>query len=244
MRAKFINEKFSEDSDPIHDMGIGVFAKHNFKTEQEILNWFWLVLPVIFGGKIPEDIIYNTVDPGFLKEKYWDKYLNYLHKYIYLNGKEYNPQWEFNNAIHNALIRKGYKLYPSFEKEFKNSHYKDKNYLKINESLNEKFTEYSDPVQDMNIGDIHRFQKEYDIIKTKSRKQMSMYFFNNDYILAASEVIRAMLKNALDNKKIIYNKNYWPNIFLRAKKIFHINEYGDKIVKEYFKKKFNIDIEI
>jgi hypothetical protein len=34
MRAKFVNEKFKEDTDPIHDMGIGLPVRYNLTIKE------------------------------------------------------------------------------------------------------------------------------------------------------------------------------------------------------------------
>ena len=64
-----INEKFTEDSDPISDMGIGIDKKRTFKTTSELTNWVYKHLAHILGtDKIPDDIIQDPTH--YLKKQY------------------------------------------------------------------------------------------------------------------------------------------------------------------------------
>jgi len=156
---EYINEKFTDESDPVHDMGIGVNVKRNFKTEKELLQFVWDILPAIFGGSIPEDILYNIKDTGFFKDySVWSKVENYVHKYITLNNNDYFFTWDINNAFHNALMRKGFKISKAKIEYWKQPQFKDNPRYEINESLNEKFTEESDPIQDLGIGTMNKIR--------------------------------------------------------------------------------------
>jgi hypothetical protein len=134
----YINEKFTEDSDPIKDMGIGVFYVHNFKSRKQILNWLIYVLPNILETKqIPNDVINSEESrrsEGFFKKEYYTKILRYFDKYILLNGgsRGFDPGL-YCKDLYYRLLHMGYPK-------------------GIKESLYEKFTEDSDPIHDMNIG--------------------------------------------------------------------------------------------
>jgi len=142
---EYLYEKFSDESDPIEDMGIGVYSKHDFKTGQEALDFIWEIFPYLFDGKIPDDIIKNS-GQGFFAERYSYSRTNpvreYCKKYIYVNGKNIidhageNPHidmWQFNNALHNALMRAGYQLSDEAKKDkrYKNARYDDISKLRI-----------------------------------------------------------------------------------------------------------------
>ena len=137
MPKSSMNEKFSEDSDPIKDMGIGIFSKHHFDTEQEALNFIWEALPTIFGGTIPSDII--NADAFFSDDFLMVR--EYINKYVFINGNKgsFNEtydkdfRWKFHNAMHNALIRAGYKLNDKSikSKRFSQSKYEDDPKLRI-----------------------------------------------------------------------------------------------------------------
>lgn len=76
-----LDEKFEEDSDPIHDMGIGIFSKRNFKEQYEFLDFLVKALPAILGtDKIPKDIVYNY-DQSEIPLKYYSPIRNYFNKY-------------------------------------------------------------------------------------------------------------------------------------------------------------------
>ena len=51
MKAKFIYEVFREDSDPINDMGIGIYAHRTFDTTQELHKFMYDIIPALFNGK-------------------------------------------------------------------------------------------------------------------------------------------------------------------------------------------------
>lgn len=77
-----INEKFEEDSDPIKDMGIGIFkTTQNFKTEEEFYEYLLIVIPLILGTKtIPSNFIVDQ--PGkLIRYDYYLKIRDYLDKY-------------------------------------------------------------------------------------------------------------------------------------------------------------------
>ena len=42
-----IYEEFKEDSDPIHDMGIGIYNIITFKTDTEMYKWLAKALPAL-----------------------------------------------------------------------------------------------------------------------------------------------------------------------------------------------------
>lgn len=170
-----VNEKFEEDTDPIHDMGIGIYTKHDFKSGQSALDFMWEILPYLYGGKIPKGII-NTEGSGFFSKEYGRTINDYYWKYLYVNGKnvitENDPNrgmdmWKFNNALHNALIRAGYPL--SGEaiqmKRYETMEYRDNSELRIKNKANESyigFTENGDPIQDMGIGAEARMKEKLD----------------------------------------------------------------------------------
>jgi hypothetical protein len=132
---EYINEKFTEDSDPIKDLGIGVYCKHNFNTENELLQWIWLVLPTLFGGTIPKNIIYNTKDTTFFNNNrnWYNVVEKYMKQYITLNGNTCELSWNSNNALHNALMRKGYRISKGRIEYWKRPEFEDKPGLKIKE---------------------------------------------------------------------------------------------------------------
>ena len=145
MRAKLVNEKFTEDSDPIRDMGIGIFHPHDFKNRKEFDNFLADVLPFILKkDTIPEDILN---DPGvYISHKYVPQILNYIEKYCTIEGHEADFWFE---PFH-LLLKKQYPELLSWIVDG-DREYKPITKLKTN-TVSEKFIENSDPVKDMGIG--------------------------------------------------------------------------------------------
>jgi hypothetical protein len=81
-----INEKFTDDdSDPIHDMGIGIFIKRNFDNFESATDFIIKYLPAILNlEKIPEDIINDRT--YFINYKYQELLNDYLYTYISINN--------------------------------------------------------------------------------------------------------------------------------------------------------------
>ena len=142
-----VNEKFSEEGDPVHDMGIGLNAPHNFNSDDELNMFIAEMLPGILEiDKVPEDIL-NDQDKnnehkylffniyGFKEEIYQSRLEKYVKAYLTKRGEHQGVNYE---GIHIALK----KLHPELK-----SWMTDKDIL-----VNEKFSEEGDPVQDMGIG--------------------------------------------------------------------------------------------
>ena len=81
MRARKVYEKFEEKSDPISDLGIGVYKIHkNFSNYDDLIDYIITYLPIFLKTKkIPDDIIFPE---GYTNLFRW-KYYNYLDDYIY-----------------------------------------------------------------------------------------------------------------------------------------------------------------
>jgi hypothetical protein len=132
-----INEKFTQDSDPIHDLGIGLYHKRNFNDERDIIDFLYDHLPTIIKRKnIPKDIINDT--KCWIKPKYHSNFDNFIVKYILLKEKKYHkrdsgepPIGTLHYLLHEKLKNLGYS---------------------VTGEVNEKFTQDSDPIKDMSIG--------------------------------------------------------------------------------------------
>jgi len=73
---KPVNEKFTIDTDPIKDMGIGIYAYREFKTEEDAFKWLYEYAPVILHIEKIEDIIYRGSNSYYLVPIYFIE-LNY-----------------------------------------------------------------------------------------------------------------------------------------------------------------------
>jgi hypothetical protein len=110
MRARLIYEKFTADSDPIHDLGIGVFSVHKFESTKDIAKFLVIILPAILRtNEIPEDIILHK--RYLMNPKYHDKMDAYLNTYIKLYDKHLGPKdtrWDVYNELFKILLKMGY----------------------------------------------------------------------------------------------------------------------------------------
>ena len=161
-----INEKFTEDSDPIKDIGIGIFSKKTFKTPIELYDWLSEVLPAIIHTKsIPKDILNDPHSSGYyIHRKYYEDINHYIFKYLSVENNyriPYDVQ-EFRN-----FLKKKYPYLPT--KNWKKNHYK----------VNEKFIEDSDPIQDMGIGSLHYYEKRKHEVGTTTYGEMHEKYFSD-----------------------------------------------------------------
>lgn len=170
---EYINEKFKEESDPIRDMGIGVYVKRDFNNIRKLYDYISEILPIILRTEeIPKDIIDSPESEGwYIKEEYYNIIYKFVKKYITLNG---NNDFIFDaERFHKFLHEKYYPKLRSWMYEgggrypgkYGNKKSEDErpvlpDYMK--ESINEKFSEDSDPIDDMNIGLRHQIKKDMD----------------------------------------------------------------------------------
>jgi len=108
-----VNEKFTEDSDPIADMNIGIFTKHDFNNEEDLLKFMVIAIPsVLKMSKIPNDIVNPatfSAQEGAFNWKYYFIIKKYVNKYIYLNGNDVD--FDTDNIcgdLHEILNKMGY----------------------------------------------------------------------------------------------------------------------------------------
>jgi hypothetical protein len=110
VREHIVLEKFIEDSDPIHDMGIGINTLRNFHRSDEIVDFYIKILPyILHTNEIPEDILKDS--SHILNIYYIDTYLNpYNEKYIRLNGRmNVSIRYDVYIALRNRLQEMGFK---------------------------------------------------------------------------------------------------------------------------------------
>jgi len=136
----WVNEKFTDESDPIKDMGIGIDHERNFNDQIEMHRWVLKHLPHILGTeKIPEDILKEN--GCYLNQDYQHIIEDYFAKYITFNN-EYDMTTFLPGILHRMLAKRGYKV------------------KKVHENkINEKFTDESDPIMDMGIGMMGKIDK-------------------------------------------------------------------------------------
>ena len=138
MRAKFIYEKFTQESDPIQDMRIGsTFHKNNFQYINEIAKFIICRLPIILGtDDIPNDIAKSNTH--LLNPIYIPILNEYIAKYVRIKNDHVNNsiRWNVYNEMKKILIKKGY------------IHH----YISDDRDVNEKFAQDSDPIKDIGVG--------------------------------------------------------------------------------------------
>lgn len=147
-----INEKFHEESDPIHDMGIGIFSVKNFNSIEEAVNFIYSVFPgILKTNVIPEDII-ELQSKTYKWEYYWE-FIHYCEKYVKINGDSAVLNNRLFSQIYIVLQKK--LCNKGFGKNYDNHKTPDpyKNHIF------EKFVQDSDPIKDMEIGLINRYFK-------------------------------------------------------------------------------------
>lgn len=215
--AKYVYEKFSDEGDPVHDMGIGQpqFIKELQKKLDKFspgtcYDWYDLYLAPICNDS------YRKYSTSLVR-------LAYHTIKIFILKKNYSPQQAFEDTYKKELGCGYTKDYNKSERlkirkkvaEFLNSFFNFKVDPRLNETVNEKFTEDSDAIADMNIGQNH-FKEE--IMKMLPYKYVHMGI---DYIEYARYV--------LFSDETIVEKN---NDFLSGNTIYTI------ICREYSKDKF------
>jgi hypothetical protein len=94
VKEHIIFEKFTEDSDPIRDLGIGVCGAHAFNDVDEFVDYvIEIVLPYLYDGSIPEDILYKS-PKGIIHQAYFDNLVIFFHEHEYVSvdkkGNIYN----------------------------------------------------------------------------------------------------------------------------------------------------------
>jgi hypothetical protein len=114
-----VNEKFTQDSDPIHDMGIGLYINRNFDSYTDMAKFILEFLPDILElKKIPKDIIFNN-NNYYITQKYHEQLDNYLYNYISIReipikkDSMNTKTGPLHNELCNLLKQKGYKTFKS-----------------------------------------------------------------------------------------------------------------------------------
>ena len=124
MRAKFISEKFSEEGDPIHDMGIGVLEAPRNLSELKKLPYEELNKLYELIKKFGDNARIQAGDDLYSEMGVWDrrffrnniiKALNYRHK-IDLRDESRSINLKPGDGIKTEIKGNIYKGYPMFSK--------------------------------------------------------------------------------------------------------------------------------
>lgn len=144
----WINEKFKEESDPVRDMGIGIYHPVKYKTAFKAAKFVVKHLTTIMGvDKLPNDII-NKNNPDVVhvfNNAYWPPVKEFLMKCVLTSdGRRELSFW--SSVLKEMFILLQAMGYPK--------------------DVNEAFTDESDPVKDMGIGMLSKIEK---YLKTKGK---------------------------------------------------------------------------
>jgi len=173
MNAKYIddilNEKFTDESDPIYDMGIGInmkMIKNYFKSigssDEPLNNYLYLCAK---DGKTI--FVEYLIGKGYDIHAYDDVAIRWACKHNHIKvvkllldaGADIHSRG--NEGIEYAREHKDKTLYNMIRKYIAKE--KRANWIashsKIKENLNEKFSEETDPIEDMRIGAKHLIEK-------------------------------------------------------------------------------------
>lgn len=217
MRAKFLYEKFTEDSDPIADMNIGMMRQikewlestgRDFRNKHHALT-----LCSYFGKtefvKYLLDIGVNVYD-GSNDPLRWASANGHVEIVKLLLDAGANAHIDNSVALRWAAQNGHYEVVKVLQDHM--------NKQNLKESLNEKFTEDSDPIEDLNIGgeDVYELRQKF-----KNEKEFKKFL--NRYL--KNKIISAYMYLWYDGiiKNIVvqtYTKRY-------TVKVKEVNVYQD-----------------
>lgn len=206
-------EAFIEDSDPIKDMGIGV--------ENQIKKWIKDTNFFIPNYLYPASALIYCAGHGKTE---WVKYLIDTYPIETFKGTDADQNalpWAAERG-HIEIVKMllDYGFDPSVLDNYALRFSKQNNHTKIvklllkdkrvqaeqerlrSKGILEKFTEESDPIQDLNIGIRSFLEKEYEIKGKTSSEAGSIKFFGTNKYKYESFFIYMFLKYLLENKKL------------------------------------------
>ena len=214
--SESLNEKFTDESDPIHDLGIGIFHEHNFKNFSQVAKFMVKIIPEILKkNKIPDDIILLTkYKQGAFKWEYFYPIQNYCNKYVKIDNSKIELTYHIVGEMHAILLKKGYPKVILEENP------------KSSENVNEKFTDESDPIKDMGIGTI-----TWDNIKPGDIIRAIEEGAGHGYGVVFSVQSR---KHAVRLIAIFFGNSRTNTEFLRIRQLCKIKEKKER--KNYYRK--------
>ena len=172
MRAKYIKEKFNDDADPIHDMGIGVASIREFETVEEAAETFVDNINILTKGifKSSYDVMKYIVKRDMQGLKEGDPSILSECK-TFLDGSKLGKPPLLIHELGGRFDRVTQRL--QFLRDFKIA--VERLVLKPSRpKLQEKFVQDSDPIKDMGIGMVairKRFIKELNAFKKELKRQ-------------------------------------------------------------------------
>jgi hypothetical protein len=104
---EYINEKFTQYSDPVHDMGIGIYIYHEFKNESEAFKFLCDNLDVIINVSNPLDLLWHN-ENHYINPIYYRKLNDFCKKYNNLPKIGYSKNYPIDPAAFEIFILKNY----------------------------------------------------------------------------------------------------------------------------------------
>jgi hypothetical protein len=143
---EYINEKFSDASDPIRDMGIGIKSWDDLKAGDtlQITDYINNDHPIGAYIYIINIAHFRTGDIQLDYEQFYDK---------------------------KPFMKRGWRIGDNYLK----THFRIVHPSELKESINEKFTKEGDPIEDMGVGIKTQFDKWIKEIKEKDTQDISIY---------------------------------------------------------------------
>ena len=140
---EYINEKFTDESDPIRDLGIGLYAHRDFNSIKEIYDYMYNIIFILLKIYNIRDIFNENFNGGngIIKRELYEIINNYYIKYITLKGAKF----PFNSRLFLDHLQ--------------------------NKKLYEKFTDQSDPIHDMGIGMMHNIKKYVEHVEPSAHRE-------------------------------------------------------------------------
>ena len=142
MRARLVFEKFQAESDPIHDLGIGLFDVQKMPG-----NKFYFIErgPRFVEGGKPTTYIY-TLDKGNVYRKHPDLYMGQGRQELRSNSFAFHKGNPNKMAIPNDFDKAYAFIMDHYMKKRKRA------------KMHEAFTPDSDPIKDLNIGVLNKLE--------------------------------------------------------------------------------------
>jgi len=227
VREHIILEKFIQDSDPIHDLGIGLEAAYNNLKVGDVLrfkkdfNWsgnHYIKYP---AGTLAR--VYRVIDEPELE----------YNKRVYVEILD-----DESGEIKECLNNWGWNF--EFFKEYFE-------FTNIKKNVNEKFIEDSDPIKDMGIGILNVIKRDCKIESESDCFEGSQRYFNDKKHTDESYFIFIFLKYIVKRNKI--TQNIINDAFKHACEYVHYDISLNKLcdlesIKDVLKKWYEFEITI
>jgi len=239
-----INEKFSEDSDAIHDMGIGAMK--------------WWKEQAYKIGQSNEDQILTQYYPD-IPLRSSNGYVYVLYNVLKNAGDGFTPQESFERNCEKIYPGSDYIAKKKIADVLKDFFEIDVNPIfstddYANTSVEEKFSEHSDPIADMGIGSAKFFRAEFERLNHSvlgdvyNELQIKKYNIDNPNFETTISVIFIDMLDKLANKESVPNS--FHDTYKKWKEFNNDNDenirtpsphYAMHIIKEILKEKYGLE---